>query len=115
MPLPKKRLDVSLFVMRNILFLIVALAFFSASFVSAAHAHVNEQGSNQQLELSADQDSADNNNVAGPLCDMHCHNHIAPADFTQDTLPKAVNKLFASLSESPISFFIYGLKRPPKT
>tara|TARA_R110001592_G_scaffold31482_1_gene110927 strand:+ start:2325 stop:2636 length:312 start_codon:yes stop_codon:yes gene_type:complete len=100
--------------MKNILFLVFAFSLFAAGFVSAAHAHAGEQGSNQQIELSADQDNTDNSNVVDPLCDMHCHNHLAPTDFTQAGFQKNAGKLLISFSESPVSSLIYGLKRPPK-
>ena len=100
--------------MKNVLFLICALALFTAGFVSAAHAHVEKQSADQQIELSIDQDNTDSETPSDPLCDMHCHNHMAPTNFTQKTLPKATNKLLSVLSENATSSLIYGLKRPPR-
>ncbi|MBL4885611.1 MAG: hypothetical protein JKY95_13900 [Planctomycetaceae bacterium] len=100
--------------MKNILFLICALALFSASFVSAAHAHVEKQNADQQIELSADQDNTDNGTPSDPLCYMHCHNHMAPTNITQKALPKATGERLSVFSENATSSLIYGLKRPPK-
>ena len=111
--LPKFIFNVNFLEMKNVLFLIFALSLFAAGFVSAAHAHV-DQHSNQQIELSADQGDADNSNASDPLCDMHCHNHMALTNFTQKTLPKATNTLLSMLSENATSPLIYGLKRPPR-
>lgn len=101
--------------MRNVLFLVCVIAIFTVGFVSAAHAHVDTQGADQQIKFSSGHDSADNGNAADPLGDMHCHNHIAPIDFVQADFPKFTNKLPAALAKSVTSSFIYGLKRPPRT
>ncbi len=100
--------------MKNVLFLICALALFSASFVSAAHAHVEKQSADQKIELSIDQDNTDSGTPSDPLCDMHCHNHMAPTNLTQKALPKVTGQRLSVLSENTISSPIYGLKRPPK-
>ena len=100
--------------MKNVLFLICAVALFSAGFISVAHAHVEKQNADQQIELSIDQDNMDSGSSSDPLCDVHCHNHIAPTNFMQKALPKATSKFRLTLSEDIISSLIYGLKRPPR-
>ncbi len=100
--------------MRNILFLICTVALFSAGFVSAAHAHVEKQGADQQIELSVDYSDANNETLINPLCDMHCHNHMVPTNFIQKSLPKAETERLFVLSDDAVSSLIYGLKRPPR-
>ncbi len=112
--LSKFILNVRLLSMKNVLFLICALALFSAGLVSAAHAHVEKQSPDQQIELSIDQDTADGANPSDPLCDIHCHNHMTPANFTQKALPKVTGQRLSVLSENAVSSLIYGLKRPPR-
>jgi hypothetical protein len=112
--LSKFILNVILIKMKNILFVICAFALFSASLVSAAHAHVEKQSADQQIELSVDQDTTDNGTPSDPLCDMHCHNHMAQANLTQKALPKVTGQRLSVFSENATSSLIYGLKRPPK-
>ncbi len=104
--------------MKSILFLICAFALFSAGFVSVAHAHVEQQNTDQQIELSIDQgnklDNKENKSHSDALCDMHCHNHMAQENFTQKYLLKITSKRLFVLSDDVASSLVYGLKRPPK-
>ncbi len=100
--------------MKNVLFLICAIALFSASLVSAAHAHVEEHNANQQIELGIDLDNTDSGMSSDPLCDMHCHNHMSTTNFMQKDLPKVTDERLSMLSDNVAFSFIYGLKRPPR-
>ncbi len=111
----KFKFDVNLPTMKNALFTIFALALFTAGFIPVAHAHLDKQDMNHQLELAIDQDNIDNyNDLSGSLCDMHCHNHIAPVDFSKEPFPKITGRLLSVLSQSTVSSPVYELKRPPR-
>ena len=100
--------------MKKILLLICAISFFSANLVSAAHAHVEKQGSDQSIELSIDNDISDNENVSDKLCDIHCHNHIANPNILGVSFSKITNKPTFTSSKNIDYSLIYGLNRPPR-
>ncbi len=114
--LPEQELDVKLFTMKNALFLICALALFATGFVSAAHAHVDVQGSDQQIGFSIDQDNTDSN-AADPMCDMHCahHHHLAFSGSSQSVCAEISATQFSMDSDNINSAPVYGLKRPPRS
>ncbi len=113
--LSKFILNVTLPEMKNALFLICAIALFSANLVSVAHAHIEKQSIDQQIELSVDQNNHnDSIDSSDSLCDMHCHNHIASADFVQNNLPKIASGTLTIFSEAPTYSLTFELKRPPK-
>ena len=116
MVLPEQEVDVRLFPMKNVVFMLCALALFTAGFVSAAHAHIDTQGSDQQIELSADQDNNTDNNAADPMCDMQCahHFHLSSTGFNQTVFVGGKEVKSNFVTEAIVSSPIYGLKRPPR-
>ncbi len=114
MPLLKCKLNVIVLWMNNVLFFICALALFTAGLVSAAHAHVDVQSPDQQIELSIDHSNT-GGDAADPLCDLHCgHSHVTFTDHTKTNFLEGSPKLFGMLSQNSLSSPIYGLKRPPR-
>ncbi len=103
--------------MRNILFLICVLSFFSAGLASAACAHIYDSSSlslDQQVEININQDDSDNEGLSDPLCDMHCHNHISSTGTSQDNTLNISSTFLTLASDDVVTSPIFGLKRPPK-
>ncbi len=104
--------------MKNILFILCALAVFSVGFSSVADAHVYSKSSDSQIELKADFDDTSDNNSSDLTCDMnchnHCHSHLVLNDIEQIEFSKASDELYITLSENILSSPLYGLKRPPR-
>ena len=107
-------MTVTLRKMKNILFLICAIALLTTGFVSVADACVDIDISSSQVEFSADQDNMDNANGSDVSCHVHCHSHVLPMNFTQATYLGEVSSPFEVSSDYVASSFIYGLKRPPR-
>lgn len=102
--------------MRKVILHIIVLALTLGSLEAAFQGYVDNHAPDLQIELSADQDNMDNNNTFDPLCEIHCHNHIASADFAKTHLSGSKSKLFGLLlSESVLSSPVYELKRPPRS
>lgn len=101
---------------RRLFFLMVAFALFTAGIVSAADARVGEQVSAQQVELGADQGTADDGGAVDAMYDMYCghHHHVAVTNFFQDKFCGVDGEISLTLSDAPVSFFVYELKRPPR-
>ena len=100
--------------MKNILFLLCAIAFFSANIMSVAHAHIENENSPQQIELNISQDDNQDAASADILCDVHCHNHMAAANFIQNDISIITDKLTSALTDGIAPTLLYGLKRPPR-
>ncbi len=90
-----------LFVMRNALFLISALALFVTGFVSLVDAHVDGQGFGLHIESTQDIGEEKDSDEANAFYDV-------PSFSVDDS------EMSALASETPVSFFDYIQKRPPR-
>ena len=104
--------------MKNVMFILCALAVFSVGLLSATGAHAYDQVSDKQIVQIADYDDTNDDNSFDLTCDMnchnHCHNHLVINDIVQIEFSKASDTLFITLSENNLSSPFYGLKRPPR-